>query len=158
AQPGHFSRAGTQISYAGPAEWGYRRFILHYANLCAAAGGVDAFLIGSELVGLTRIRGAGGAYPAVAALKALAADVRAILGPGVRISYAADWSEYFGHHPGGGELRYHLDPLWADENVDFVGIDNYMPLSDWREGEDHLDARDWRDIHDPAYLIANIEG
>src|SRR5690606_182762 len=23
AQPGHFSRAGTQISYAGPAEWGY---------------------------------------------------------------------------------------------------------------------------------------
>ncbi len=158
AQPGHFSRAGTQISYAGPAEWGYRRFILHYANLCAAAGGVDAFLIGSELVGLTRIRGAGGAYPAVAALKALAADVRAILGPGVRISYAADWSEYFGHHPGGGELRYHLDPLWADENVDFVGIDNYMPLSDWREGEDHLDARDWRDIHDPAYLMANIEG
>lgn len=158
AQPGDFAVSGGKVSYHGPAEWGYRRFILHYAHLCALAGGVNAFLIGSELVGLTRIRGAGGFYPAVAALKALAADVRAILGPEVRISYAADWSEYFGHHPGGGELRYHLDPLWADENVDFVGIDNYMPLSDWRDGEDHLDARQWRDIHDQTYLMANIEG
>ena len=24
--------------------------------------------------------------------------------------------------------------------IDFVGIDNYMPLSDWRDGSDHLDA------------------
>ena len=30
--------------------------ILHYAHLCAAAGGVDAFLIGSEMRGLTTIR------------------------------------------------------------------------------------------------------
>ena len=27
--------------------------VLHYAKLCALAGGVDAFLIGSELRGLT---------------------------------------------------------------------------------------------------------
>ncbi len=35
---------------------------------------------------------------------------------------------------------FHLDPLWTDDNVDFVGIDNYMPLSDWRDGEEHADA------------------
>lgn len=55
--------------------------------------------------------------------------MRAILGPGTAISYAADWSEYFGHHPqhGSGDRFFHLDPLWGDANIDFVGIDNYMP-------------------------------
>ena len=42
--------------YSGPDEWSFRRFILHYAHLCKAAGGVDAFLIGSELRGLTTLR------------------------------------------------------------------------------------------------------
>ncbi len=154
---GDFSRAGETISYTGPLEWSYRRFILHYAHLCAIAGSVDAFLIGSEMVALTRIRGANGSYPAVAALRALAADVRAILGPKVKIGYAADWSEYFGHHPGGGDAIFHLDPLWADENIDFIGIDNYMPLSDWRDDETHLDAH-WGRIDNPAYLLGNVCG
>ena len=72
----------------------------------------------------------------------LAADVRAILGPGTKISYAADWTEYFGHHPadGSGDVFFHLDPLWATPAIDFVGIDNYMPLSDWRDEADHADA------------------
>ena len=35
---------------------------------------------------------------------------------------------------------YHLDPLWAHPDIDFVGIDNYMPLSDWRDGLSHADA------------------
>ena len=148
--------AGT-IRYSGPTEWSYRRFILHYAHLCAMAGGIDAFLIGSEMIGLTQIRGAAGRYPAVQALRVLAADVRGILGPDVRIGYAADWSEYFGHHPGGAEARFHLDPLWGDANIDFVGIDNYMPLSDWRDGEAHLDAH-WGDIRNPDYLRANVCG
>ena len=66
----------------------------------------------------------------------LAEDVRAILGPGTKIGYAADWSEYFGHQPadGSGDVLFHLDPLWASPAIDFVGIDNYMPLSDWRDG------------------------
>jgi hypothetical protein len=86
--------------------------------------------------------------------------VRAILGPGPKIGYAADWSEYFGYQPQDGSRNryFHLDPLWADANIDFIGIDNYMPLSDWREGTDHLDAQDWPAIHDTAYLRANIEG
>ncbi len=157
AQPGHFQRDGNEISYSGPAEWSYRRFILHYAHLCAAAGGIDSFLIGSEMVGLTQIRGAGNSFPAVAQLRRLAADVRAILGDDVKIGYAADWSEYFGYNPGNGDRFFHLDPLWADEDIDFIGIDNYMPLSDWREGDDHLDAT-WGRIDNPDYLRANVAG
>ena len=42
--------------------------VLHYAQLAADAGGVDAFLIGSELRGLTRVRSATGVYPAVTRL------------------------------------------------------------------------------------------
>ncbi len=152
-----FSRSGGAVHYHGPQEWSYRRFILHYAHLCAEAGGIDAFLIGSEMVGLTRIRGAANSFPAVAELRRLAADVRAILGDGVKIGYAADWSEYFGYHPGNGDIHFHLDPLWADDDIDFVGIDNYMPLSDWREGENHLDAH-WGRIDNPAYLRANVAG
>ena len=157
ASPADFQRAGDDVAYSGPSEWSYRRFILHYAHLCAAAEGIDAFLIGSEMVGLTRIRGANGRYPAVEALRALAADCRAILGPAVKIGYAADWSEYFGHHLPGGDLRFHLDPLWADANIDFIGIDNYMPLSDWRDGVQHRDAS-WGRIDNLDYLRANVAG
>ena len=152
-----FTRAGNVISYTGPAEWSYRRFILHYAHLCAAAGGVDAFLIGSEMRALTQLRGPGNRFPAVEELCRLAADVRAILGPSVKISYAADWSEYFGYHPGSGDAFFHLDALWADPNIDFIGIDNYMPLSDWRDGETHKDAH-WRRIDAPGYLEENVAG
>ena len=41
--------------------------------------------------------------------------------------------------PAGGRLAatcfFHLDPLWAHAAIDAVGIDNYMPLSDWRDGD-----------------------
>jgi hypothetical protein len=158
AQPAHFSVQGTRVDYTGPTNGGYRRFILHYAHLCAAAGGVDAFCIGSEMRGLTQVRGADGSFPAVAALRALAADVRAILGPDCKISYAADWSEYHGYQPAGtADKIFHLDPLWADPNVDFIGIDNYMPLADWRDGDTHADASAGA-IHDLTYLRGNIAG
>ncbi len=156
-----FTVSGESVSWSGGTDWGYRRMILHYAHLCAAAGGVDGFLIGSELVGLTTIRDSATTYPAVASLRQLAADVRAILGSSTKVSYAADWSEYFGHQPGDGtgDMFFHLDPLWADSNIDFIGIDNYLPLSDWRDGFDHLDAQaGWPGIYDRAYLQANIEG
>jgi len=157
-----FSVSGETVSWTGAAgDWGLRRLVLHYAYLCAAAGGVDAFLIGTEMRGLTTIRSDASTYPAVQALRDLAADLRNILGGATQISYAADWSEYFGHQPGDGtgDVFFHLDPLWADGNVDFVGIDNYMPISDWREGFEHLDAQDgWPAIYDRAYLKANIAG
>ena len=123
------------------ADWGLRRMVLHQARLAQLAGGVDGFLIGSELRGITTIRDGSGGYPAVEALRGLAADCRAILGPATAIGYAADWSEYFGHQPrdGSGDVAFHLDPLWADDAIDFVGIDFYPPLADWR-GEPDFDA------------------
>ena len=161
AAPPHFAPGLDTVAYAGPAEWSFRRMILHYAHLCALAGGVDAFLLGSELRGLTTARDGAGGYPAVAALRALAADVRAVLGAGTEISYAADWSEYAGHQPPDqpGGLMFHLDDLWSDPNVDFIGIDNYMPLADWRDGFGHLDAAAGaRGPYDRDYLMGNIRG
>jgi len=156
----------VSTSYSGPNEWSFRRFILHYASLCAAvnaidAGAVDAFLIGSELRSLTTVRDGATSYPAVTKLKALADDVKTILGSGVKVGYAADWSEYANHNPGDGtgDLFFHLDPLWADGNVDFVGVDLYVPLSDWRDGNAHLDAlAGAASIYDLDYLRSNIEG
>lgn len=107
---------------------GYNNFVRHYSQL--SVGGyalkdyIDAFLIGSELVGLTTYDSGGGTFPAVTALKSLAALVQGDLGGGPLVSYAADWSEY--HSIGG---IYHLDPLWTDANIDFVGIDCYVPLT-----------------------------
>ncbi|QOL79794.1 baseplate multidomain protein megatron [Pseudooceanicola spongiae] len=160
ADASDFAITPGQVVYTGPAEWRYRRFILHCAALCAAAGGVDSFCIGSEMRGLTQLRGAANSFPAVVALRALAAEVRSILGAGTKIGYAADWTEYFGYQPedASGDRFFHLDPLWADANIDFVGIDNYMPLSDWRDGDDHLDAASHTSIYDPSFLMGNIEG
>lgn len=157
AAPGHFSGSGNSINYSGPNEWSYRRFILHYARLCAAAGGVEAFCIGSELRGLTQVRGASDSFPSVTELKALAADVRSILGPSAKITYAADWSEYASYDDGQGNLYFHLDALWSDPNIDFIGIDNYLPLSDWRDEEGHADEG-WGSIYNIDYLKANIAG
>lgn len=153
------TQLGAFFGSSAPAagEWSYRRFILHYANLCAQAGGVDAFLIGSELVGLTRVRSASGVYPAVAQLQALAADVKAILGASTKISYAADWTEYGAHVlAGGSEVRFPLDPLWASSAIDFVGLDAYWPLSDWREGTDHADAAVASSVYDLSYLRSRM--
>ncbi len=86
ASSSDFAISGDTVSWTGPTgDWGLRRMMLHYAHLCAVAGGVDAFLIGSEMRGLTTIRSSASSYPAVTAFKALAADVRTILGAGTEI-------------------------------------------------------------------------
>ena len=154
--------AGMQVSSffgspsPGEAEWSFRRFVLHYANLCADAGGVDAFLVGSELAALTRVRSASGVYPAADALAQLAADCKAILGSSTKVSYAADWTEYGAHVLDGGEVRFPLDVVWSSSSVDFVGIDAYWPLSDWRNGADHLDWTDARSVYDSNYLRSRM--
>lgn len=107
---------------------GYNAFITHYANL--NVGGVllkntiDAFMIGSELVGLTTYMSSAGVFPAVTQLKSLAATVKTAVGAGVKVMYGGDWSEY--HSVGGW---YNLDPLWSDSNIDVVAIDCYFPLT-----------------------------
>ena len=137
-------------NYSGLEEFSYRRFILHYAKLAQISGGVDRFVIGSEMRGLTTLRDGSGNYPAVQHLTDLASDVRALLEPNTAMTYAADWSEYFGHHPqdGSGDISFHLDPLWASPAIDAIGIDAYFPLSDWR-GDDNYDI---------DYMQSQMEG
>ena len=199
--------ANLTVHYSGNVlDFTYRRFALHYANLAALAGGVSVFAIGSELRGLEAIRGpawtpagstdaSGNAvwdYPFVAGLVALANDCRAVFdAAGLTknlaarenlIAYSADWSQWMGaQHAGVSGIFPHLDSLYASPNVDFVSLDNYMPLSDWTTGSGGLDAQNWRapapaswplstpntlgfgltsapDVHDKNYLKANIEG
>ena len=158
AGPDDFTVVGDEVVYAGPDEWSFRRFILHHAYLAKAAGGVDAFLLCSELRGLSWVRNSASSYPFVEALTALAEDVKTVL-PEAKVVYAADWSEYFGHQPpdGSGDVHFHLDPLWASDAIDAIGIDVYWPLADWRDGRDHLDyAAGTRSIYDLAYLRGNL--
>jgi hypothetical protein len=147
------SDVASQIAAIVPS---YRQMILHYADI-AAASGAEALVIGSEMVGLTSLRDEANNYPFVDALVELADDARAIVGAGTKLTYAADWSEYSGVQ-GGGEKFFHLDPLWASANIDAVGIDNYMPLADWRVGDAHADATQSTDGYDLDYLAANIAG
>ncbi len=156
-----FVISGESVTYSGPNEWSLRRMVLHYAHLCKAAGGVDAFLIASELKSLSIIRDSAAHFPAIDAFIALASEVRLVLGGATKISYAADWSEYFGYHPvdGSGDVFFHLDPFWASADVDFIGIDNYAPLADWRDGQSHLDYQaGWRSTYDTTYLRSQIAG
>jgi hypothetical protein len=160
AQAHHFSTHVDSVTYSGPAEWGFRRFILHCAALAAAAGGVDAFVLGSELKGLTALRDGPETFPVVTALRALAADVRSLIGPAPTLTYGADWTEYAGIRPqdGTGDVFFHLDPLWADPAISCVGVDWYPPLSDWRDGLTHADAATAKSAHDRAYLASGVEG
>jgi len=70
-------------------------------------------------------------------LCALATEMRVKLGSACSITYGADWTEYFGYQAqdGSGDLFFNLDPLWSHSAVDAVGIDNYMPLADWRDSD-----------------------
>ncbi|QIB35102.1 baseplate multidomain protein megatron [Ancylobacter pratisalsi] len=154
-----YAIGGGQVIYTGPEEWTLRRMALHYAKLSVLAGGVEAILIGSEMPALTRVRSASGMYPAVSAFAALATDVKAIVGAGTKVGYAADWTEYGSHAlDGGTELRFPLDPLWASPAIDFIGIDWYAPVADWRDGDAHLDAASFASGYDRAYLAGNVRG
>lgn len=172
AAPSQFSRDTTNLTvgYAGsPTDWTFRRMILHYANLCVIAGGVDLFLIGSEFRGLESVRGPGWTkggtaqtdgtatwdYPFVTGLIRLAGDVRGIFdaagltkdtaGLHNLIAYSPDWSSWMGvqHADSAGQWP-HLDELFAHSAVDLVSFDNYLPLSDWTTGGGGLDALYWQ--------------
>lgn len=147
---------GTQSPSA--SEWSFRRFMLHMADLANQAEGVDAFMLGSEMRGISTVRDAPGSYPFVDALVDLAADVRAKLGSATIITYGADWTEYANHQPadGSGDLTFHLDPLWASPNIDVIGIDQYQPITDWRHDPDHLDRALGDGPHDPAVIEAGL--
>jgi hypothetical protein len=140
AAPSQFTRdyVNKTVSYAGsPTDFTYRRMVLHYANLCIVAGGVDLFLIGSEFRGLETIRGPGWTitgttdggskaiwdYPFVAGMIALSDDVRSVFDRAGftkdtvnlhnLISYAADWSDWMGwQHSGANPALPVVDGQW----------------------------------------------
>lgn len=156
---------GLTIPYTGTDGFTYRRFILHYAKLCIASGGVDTFFIGTEMKFLNLVRdNTAGNFPFVNALVTLAADVKAMFtaaGQGsTKVTYAADWSEWNNYVPGdgSGDVYFHLDPLWSSANIDYIAIDNYFPMSDWRDTLQDLDYVNYDTIYDQAYLKSNIEG
>lgn len=159
ASAGDFFLNGEEVIYAGPAEWSYRRMVLHNAWLARSSGVVDVFLIGSEFAALTRVRSSRTAFPAVDQLRALADEVKSVLGSGVKVAYAADWTEYGSYVPddGSGDVFFPLDPLWASPAIAFVGIDLYVPLSDWRDG-DHEDAALAPTIATRSYLHSRLDG
>jgi Gene Transfer Agent (GTA)-like protein/putative tail protein len=163
SSPDGTAGAAAQIDafFTGGADsWNYRNFILHYAALAEDAGGVDAFLIGSELKALTRVRSASGLYPAVNALTALADEVKAIAGAGTIVTYGADWTEYGAHvvDAAAHEVRFPLDTLWASSSIDAVGIDYYAPLSDWRGTGGESDAATTDSPYRLSYLAGNLAG
>ncbi|MFZ0606855.1 MAG: glycoside hydrolase TIM-barrel-like domain-containing protein [Xanthobacteraceae bacterium] len=161
--------ANLTVAYAGPAtDFTYRRMILHYANLVVLAGGVDLFLLGSELRGLETVRGPGWTkagttggdgrvtwdYPFVDGLIQLSDAVRGVFdaasltkdtsGLHNLVSYSADWSVWMGvQHPGANGQWPHLDQLYGHDNIDLVCFDNYLPLSDWTTGDGGLDGQNW---------------
>ena len=153
---GNHAAADVAAVFGTSEGWGLRRLALHYAAL-AIETGADGLLIGSEMRGLTWTRDVSGAFPAVSQFRTLAAECRTVVGPDVAISYAADWSEYFGRHDG-PDVVFHLDPLWADANIDYVGIDWYPPLGDWREGDGGVDGQVFAGADDPAYLATQVAG
>lgn len=131
---GYLTGDATDVNNFFTKTNGYNEFILHYANLVKDY--CDAFIIGSELIGLTKIYTETTnnnitirQYPAINCLKNLASQVRVIVGNNVKIGYASDWTEY--HHTDNG--WYNMDDLWSDSNIDFIGIDAYFPLTDKKE-------------------------
>jgi GTA TIM-barrel-like domain/Putative phage tail protein len=168
---GRVTGSASQVADFFTKPQGLNRMILHYATLMQ--GKVDALVIGSELIGLTKVQDGAGNFPAVNALVALAAQVKNVMGSSTKITYAADWSEY--HHTEGG--WYNLDPLWASANIDMIGIDAYFPLTegaqrergyspqDVIDGWDSGEGYDYVYNHDrtqqlpisPAYAWKNIE-
>lgn len=118
---GHLTGTMESITEFFIKEEGYNNFVLHYANLVKDF--IDGFVIGSELIGLTKVKDINNNFPAVNELIKLAKLVKKIVGSKVVVTYGADWSEY--HHTNGG--WYNLDPLWATDSIDFVGIDVYFP-------------------------------
>jgi hypothetical protein len=156
-----FNSDRQTIEYTGdPDDWGFRRFILHYAFVCALAGGVDAFCVGTEMIGLTTARDGPVSFPAVQKLIELTDDVREVLGEDCQLTYAADWSEFMprNYEDGGFNSIFHLDPLWAHSEINFIGIDNYLPISDWRGTPLAIDDALFDSIYDQGYLKSQIEG
>lgn len=121
---GHITGNVDDVSHFFNKSDGYNNFIKHYAK--NFKDHIDAFVIGSEMIGLTKLRNFDdNSFPAVDHFISLAEQVKNILHSDTIVTYAADWSEY--HHTDGG--WYNMDKLWSCNAIDKIGIDAYFPLT-----------------------------
>ena len=108
---------------------GYNAFIEHYLNLSVGAttlkDNIDAFMIGASYTGMTSATFTTGVYPGVTGFQNIAAIAKSILPSNVKVVYGANYTEYHSDING----WYNMDPLWADSNVDIVGIEAYFPIT-----------------------------
>jgi hypothetical protein len=113
--------ANDTVTYSGSVEWTHRRMILHYATLISdIIESGDVFIVGTEMRGMSESANGWGS-----GLATLISDVKSILPTGVEVGYAADWSEY---------KESELSAAFTA--ADFIGIDYYLPLTDWRDEDD----------------------
>ena len=160
-RPATSPSSATTVVYSGPDEWSFRRLILHYAHLCKAAGGVDAFLIGSELRGLTTLR-SGTSH---LSLRRCAGRPRRRRARRARRRRSSSPMA-----PTGASISATSRPTARATSTSTSircgrattstpsRIDNYMPLADWRDGSDHLDAAAWDNGRSADYFRANVAG
>lgn len=128
-----------------PTEFSYRRFIFHYVNLCIKAGGVDGFIIGSKLPLLTLTTA-----NAIDNFIDIAQQTKLTLN--CLVSYEASMFEYGGQYSiTGPTLSFPLDPLWAEDSIDFVSVKFDAEWTDWR-ADNQGDATQYTSIYDTSYL------
>lgn len=108
----------------------YKPFILHYAELLKSKTNC-VLSIGSELKGLTSIKSEDNTFPFIDCLIDLAAEVKLVTEGNVSVTYFANYYEYFSVD---GCLRP-MDKLWADKNINYVGINGHFPLTDIEDSE-----------------------
>lgn len=127
----------------------YSRFIIHYILLSDIAGGVDAFIIGSDLRNLTI-----NVPEAITHLLTLAQAAKETLN--CLVSYEASSFEY-GGQISGQALSFPLDALWSNVNIDFVAIKFDLEWTDWAT-EGSTDQLTYTSLYDPTYLNATLKG
>ena len=135
--------------------------VLHYAHLADMAGGVDAFLIGSELrraddaaLGdehLSVRRGAAGAR----GRRARRWSARRRRSPTRRTGASISG---ISRRTAPATCTSISIRSGRTTTIDFVGIDLYHPLTDWRDEPGHADEASGRSPYDLAYLRSNIRG
>ena len=157
-----FTPGAQTVAYSGPAEWSYRRMVLHYAHLADMAGGVDA---------LPHRLGAGRAHDAPLGDERLSLRGGAAGARGRRALGGRRGRRRFPMRPTGasisgtsrrtasGDVHFHLDPLWADDEDRFR---RHRPLPPARPtgatSAGHADETSGRSPYDLAYLRSNVRG
>lgn len=143
------------------SDFSYQRFILHYAFLMKVINArfnnpIRGIVVGNSLLNLTKAYDGVG-YPAVNNLNSLVNNVKAITNK--EVSYAAHLNEW-NNDKGvtNSYVNFNMDPLWANPNLDYIGLSWFSPLTDWRDQHANIDKTIYGQIYSQPYLNYNVEG